>query len=428
MRSTPTPGHRLIAAVVAACFCLPGWAKDKFVSDESWGRVLIAADPQRPERLAIGGTAYECDTRMAVHLSTDGGAKWNMRCLPEIEFSFANESPAVAYDANGDLLALVSVSDEGDLWHTHATRSTDGGRNWAPWTLIDGRGRAGVGDSHLYVDDQPRSGFKGTLYATYDVSSSEIRVAHSRDGGARWTSVAASVLGDEDTHVGFGDLAIGRDGRLFLSYLTCDGFNCVGRPGQVQLVRSADGGASWSAPIDVAAVQQPKGAGFWGGLPRTSSSLSFTPAVAVDTTKGPHKGALYIVTTTFDDKRLQVLTTRSEDGGKHWTVPQPVSATTADQFMPTISVGPQGVVAVTWLDRRNDPEGLRYQPMVAFSRDGGHSFGEPRVLDADLADPSEHYVMAGSADHTWAGDRLQVTFLGKGKRTAITVRANSARP
>lgn len=427
------PFSCLGAAAAAACIVVPAVAKDTFVSNEIWGRLTIAADAQVPGRLAIGAQVDGCDSRMGMHLSTDAGATWQTRCLPSVEYSDQVDAPTLAFDASGDLLAVGMVVDWGDYRSLHATRSSDGGQTWSPWGRILSAGRGGVGSSRLKVDDQPDSAFRGSHYVSYTVTGSEpftsqIGVSRSRDGGAHWVFTGTSPEGPEGVNYGQGDLAIGRRGELYSSYLYCEGFNCVGQPAKVQVARSRDGGVSWSQPIDVANVQLPKGAGYWGGLPRTQSSLSFMPAIAVDSTKGPRQGDVHLATTTFADGRLQVLTSRSRDGGKHWTALQPVSVGEGDQFLPSISVDAGGTVAVTWLDRRNDPERIRYQPMVAFSTDGGRSFGEPRALDRQLTDPRKHYVMEESADHVLSGPRLQMVFLGKDRGTDMTVRINGAKP
>lgn len=423
----------LAVAAAAAFVALPAAAKDTFVSNDIWGRLTIAADAHVPGRLAIGGQVDSCASRMGGHLSTDAGASWQTRCLPGVEYSAQVDAPTVAFDAAGNLLAVGTVVDDADYRSLHATRSSDGGQTWTPWAYVISAGRGGVGSSRLKVDGQPGSAFKGSHYVSYTLTGSEpftsqVVVSRSRDGGAHWDSAGASPEGPEGVNYGQGDLAIGRRGQLYASYLVCEGFNCVGQPAKVQVVRSGDGGVSWSAPIDVATVQLPTGAGYWGGLPRTQSSLSFMPAIAVDTSQGPGQGDVHLATTTFADGRLQVLTARSQDGGRHWSALRPVSVGQGDQFLPAISVDAQGTVAVTWLDRRNDPERIRYQPMVAFSTDGGSSFGEPRVLDHQLTDPRKHYAMDESADHVVSGHRVQMVFLGKDRGTDMTVRINSAKP
>jgi len=165
-----------------------------------------------------------------------------------------------------------------------------------------------------------------------------------------------------------------------------------------------------------------------GGLPNTRPPLSFAPGAAADPTDGPRRGEVYVVTTTFADEKLQVLFARSDDGGRHWTPAQPVSAAAGDQFMPAIAISPQGVLAVSWFDRREDPENIRYRPVVAFSKDGGRTFDELKRLDDNLGDPRSHLEMDSASDLVWAGRQLEAVFLGKGINQALTLRSNSATP
>ena len=65
----------------------------------------------------------------------------------------------------------------------------------------------------------------------------------------------------------------------------------------------------------------------------------------------------------------------SGDGGRSWGAPVGVDdAGGADQDTPQIAVDGRGVVAVTWNDRRDDPEGLCFRARASASLDGGATF------------------------------------------------------
>ena len=112
--------------------------------------------------------------------------------------------------------------------------------------------------------------------------------------------------------------------------------------------------------------------------------------------------------------RVEVVT--STDGGSTWGEPVPVvpATETHDQFFPTIALSPTGVLGVGWLDRRNDPINISYQPFAAVSSNGGVSFGKNYVLASNLSDPyldgQGGGYMGDYIGATWSGSNLLVTW------------------
>jgi hypothetical protein len=157
------------------------------------------------------------------------------------------------------------------------------------------------------------------------------------------------------------------------------------------VIRSTDKGVTWSKVIDIAtdgsvAVRDPD----TGAFVRSGAGL---PDIAV----APN-GTLYAV---WSDGRFSgfarddVALSRSTDGGLHWSNPIKVNASPADvaAFTPAVDVAPDGTVAVSYYDFRNNtpsPSTLPTDAFVVFSHDGGATFGgEVRLtntsFDLDLA-------------------------------------------
>ena len=72
-------------------------------------------------------------------------------------------------------------------------------------------------------------------------------------------------------------------------------------------------------------------------LPHTNVKAAMDPSLAIDASSGPRKGELYAALTALIDGRLQVVITRSEDGGTTWSPQQLVSAAPGDQFISDLS-------------------------------------------------------------------------------------------
>jgi hypothetical protein len=132
----------------------------------------------------------------------------------------------------------------------------------------------------------------------------------------------------------------------------------------------------------------------------------------VDNSGGPNAGSLYVVAYNWTGTQMQVEVFASPDGGTTWKMPVRVAAPYKnDEFFPGLSVSATGLVGVNWLDRRNDPQNIFYQPFVAVSHDGGKSFGKNYRLAKPLSNPYySPYSMGDYTGNAWSGQRLFVTW------------------
>lgn len=424
------------------CTGSPCVSKDVELSPAWPARTSIAIDAADASRIVIGYDDGHCHTG-AVQSSPDGGQTWRHLCTPlgNADDEDSTEAPAVGFSRDGSVIAALPYEWSGSK--LQAMRSTDG-LKWDDWGTTIAYSHfyefGWIKSVHLEADAGADSPYQGRLYASFTddgMSKVVIRVGRSEDGLA-WRTVDATPTAAGDERLDFSDLAIGRDGSLYLSYLSCigAGHDCHGRPAELRLVRSTDGGQTWTTPTTLASTKLPPGEvahRLWydyGALPGTTEFVSFTPVIAVDASSGPHQDRLYTVMTTYADKHLQVLLSTSDDRGASWSTPRPVATGphSADQFMPWISVSRQGDVAVSWMDQRKHPQQTGYQPMVAFSTDGGASFSAPAVLQGWTSDPAVLGDLDSIASHAWAGKRLKTAFVGPDAAGATTLRLSTAKP
>jgi hypothetical protein len=146
-------------------------------------------------------------------------------------------------------------------------------------------------------------------------------------------------------------------------------------------------------------------------LPNTKGERVFNyPVIGVDNSNGPHAGNLYVAMYTWTGTYMRVQVVRSTDGGNTWSKPVPVAPPTAthDQFFPTLSMSPKGLVGVSWLDRRNDPANINYQAFAAISTDGGKSFQPNWQLTQAFSNPDINGAgsMGDYTGNTWAGGKF----------------------
>ncbi len=171
-------------------------------------------------------------------------------------------------------------------------------------------------------------------------------------------------------------ILVGPNHHALYDFYSCD---CGGR-WVLNLVKSTDGGASWSAPhrvarLDSIQVQDPA----TGASIRTADVL---PSIAND----PVSGALYVAfqTPRFNGGRYdEIGMVISSDGGATWTHPRRVNTLSGHAaFTPSLAVSRTGVVGLTYYDFRHAAGAatgnLPTDLWLRTSTDHGQAFGPDR--------------------------------------------------
>jgi len=352
--------------------------------------------------------------------SNDGGATWGETPLPfsgcaphpildpftGTPFNRASD-PWVSIGPDGTaysvgLLATNStIAGNNDTAVATAT-STNGGRSWGnPRIIKADQGTSPVFEfTHFFNDKESITAdplHAGTAYVVWDrlVAPSHSPDADLRahafrgptwfskttDGGKTWTGTRAIFdPGQNSQTIGNIVLVNRTSGALydfFELFQTTGSPNFTPRGASVSLITSTDGGNTWSDPIVVASQQTADDVDPNTGAPiRTAGGI---PSVAID----PATGQLYVV---WEDARFtggtvnQAVISTSANGGRTWSSPAPVSTVTGrPAFTPTVAVGADGTVAVTYYDFRNLAAGntstLPTDLWLKKSPRGGSAFG-----------------------------------------------------
>lgn len=155
------------------------------------------------------------------------------------------------------------------------------------------------------------------------------------------------------------------------------------RSGDVFVALSADGGATFAAPVKVAHV------------PKLMLGLRRGPRIAVN---GPN------LTVTVNAHEL--LAFNSSDGGSTWSGPVVVNhvPTSAREGLHDLAAAPDGRLFVTWLDLRNG----KMELWGAWSNDGGRTWGanervyrSPDKSICECCHPSALFDAAGNLAVMW---------------------------
>jgi len=157
------------------------------------------------------------------------------------------------------------------------------------------------------------------------------------------------------------------DGSLAVVYCNFSGGNGY----QLEVVVSADGGMSFSAPrlvTQFAAYADP-----------LARSKGFLPSATADRQAGVLYATTQAMFTDTNGSAPRILFTRSRDQGLTWTPPVPVNDTPGQLsvFNPAIAVSPDGQhVTIVFYDKRNDDgTGKLVDLYLAESFNGGDTWG-----------------------------------------------------
>jgi hypothetical protein len=156
------------------------------------------------------------------------------------------------------------------------------------------------------------------------------------------------------------------------------------------VARSTDGGQTWSKPIRISNNPVVNDVDPDTGFPlRTGADIGGgLPDIAAD----PKSGALYVVweDSRFSGTHNDIALSKSTDGGLTWSAPQKVNQTPSpvEAFTPMVDVLPDGTVAVTYYDIRNNTPapGLATDYFAAVSHDGGATWAESQITPTSFDD------------------------------------------
>jgi Neuraminidase (sialidase) len=383
----------------------------------------MVTNPVNSVDLVASAWAFVCAGTVAV-TSVDAGSQWVPNCLNNLA---EDGDPAIAYGRKSLYAAGATQPPP-----AYVQVSRDDGKSWSrqievtPPILNDG-----ITNVPWVAVDNSDGTFKNAAYISvtqFDalIVESEISVSHSTDEGQTWTTTTVDAVQYKPAVDQFSRMVVGKDGTVYVAWQRCTmtskAINCAGTKATMLLSKSTDGGNTWSEPGVIATVRlTPETCDgcenpFFGNLPNTNEGMANMPVLAIDNGTGKYAGNLYAAVYDWTGKQMRAEVVTSTDGGNTWGQPVAVAPAeeTHDQFFPTIAVSPTGVLGVGWLDRRNDPLNISYQPFAAVSTNGGVSFGTNYVLASNLSDPyldgAGGIYMGDYVGATWSGSNFVVTW------------------
>jgi hypothetical protein len=342
----------------------------------------LARDPRLPD-VVVATYRIDRPTFSAVlGWSADGGRTWHGTSLPlppGLDRPYAADA---AFGPDGTLYVIYanlqgSGNTPANLW---LARSSDGGRTLSAPVRVAGRlafqariavDQAGV----VYV-----TWLQGTQVGLFELTGPPSSIVESRSSdGARSFSPPVRVSDPDRQRVGAASPVIDSTGRLAVLYedFKGDQRDFLDLPGP-----------RWDQPFGLVLTRPiglrsfTRGVELESGVLPTHRFLVFTPEYP-SIAAGPGR-TLYVAWSDGRNGDDDVFLRRSGDGGLTWAAPRRVDNNPihdgTSQYLPVVSVSPDGRVDVLFLDRRRDrSHNVMTDATLASSHDGGASFQNTRL-------------------------------------------------
>lgn len=352
---------------------------------------FIAVDPRDPQHL-LTTSMVVIDGKMQVipYASFDGGKTWSVgQIIGDSSITGAGAADPIIYITNSGICFFSTLAPVNGIGRSLVARSIDGGRTWRTTTILPEADRQWMAFGISRGLFGGRVYFTGTgIYQTRDGTRAVAPyLARSEDEGLTFpfrTLVAYDRAGSDPsaplTAVPFEPLVTAR-GLLVLTLQGSPDQQTVERAKRDSLnswafglMISDDGGESFG-PARYAPTPR---LGMTGN-PRRSFRQHAAGGVlrtAIDASSGRFNNRIYFLSPDYDPKldRYVARVWYTGDFGKTWGTAVASDAGRGDIANPAIAVNRDGIVAVTWNDRRDDPEGRCWRLYAALSIDGGEHF------------------------------------------------------
>ena len=410
------PTNNMRAAVVSTPYGISRQvnvnASSENIPGDAANEPSLCIDPTNPLRIAVGWRQFDTtnsDFRQSgVAYTTNGGLNWTFP--GNLDPGTFRSDPVLASDANG-VFYFVGITNE-STFACDLLRSTDGGATWQP------AGPALGGDKEWMAIDTTSGPGRGNIYVVwspfYNVYNNLNQIfTRSTDGGSTWMPAIGLP------HLPyFGTIAIGPNGEFYH-------FGTAMDAAPFCLNRSSDATNQLTTPtIDVTTLVDLGGPMLFGLPGINPIGLLGQAWVAVDCSIGPTRGNVYALCSVTNDpgNLINVMFSRSTDGGRTWSAPLRINDDSATQnaahWFGTLSVAPNGRIDACWNDTRHSPDHSHSELYYSWSDDGGLTWAANRPLSP----PFNHSL--GYPQQNKMGDYLGMVSLNEGACIAYAATFN----
>ncbi|MEI6175180.1 MAG: T9SS type A sorting domain-containing protein, partial [Bacteroidota bacterium] len=320
--------------------------------------------------------------------SLDGGQDWQGSTRGTSGTN--NGDPSTAIGLNG-WWYVGRISED---WGQAVSYSKDQGKSWTSVKVGQGPTAAFsvLDKNHLWIDPSPGSPFAGYLYDGWtnqipgSADTNQIEIVRSADHGLTWSSpynISSAVVAGSLNH-GV-NIQTGPGGEVYAAWSIYDTW--PSDETAIGFTKSVDGGGIFTPATRIITNIKGIRASMTGKNMRVNSF----PSMAVDLSTGPNRGTLYLVWANVGypginaGTDIDVFLIRSADEGDTWSDPIRVNQDPAglgkQHYFPWITCDPITGGLCVIYYDDRDLPSTQAATYVSFSYDGGLSWSDMQVSD-----------------------------------------------
>ena len=355
----------------------------------------LAINPTDPNNIVAAANDYNTPTGVpwcGFYTSFDGGETWREGLVPGYPDD-SGTSELSGFQGAGDPVLATSSSGEfylagiafkrsrnplnpigfglniGRSSCLFVARSSDNGASFDKVSIVFTALQSVITfhDKEWLAVDQNN----GNVYVCWSMfhvmALSQLAFSRSMDNGQSWSRpIIISEFESAEMQIQGSAIVVDNSGNIHVTWIDFSA-------NQVRHALPTDQGQSFSNPTSIAPITP-----IPGNLPNGNYRTPTMTMLAVDNSDSNLSGSLYVTWADYSHGDSDVFLAYSNDNGNSWDGPVRVNNDTEenglDQFFPAVAVSNDGLVHVTFYDRRNDENNTLLEYWWAISFDGGQTF------------------------------------------------------
>ena len=391
--------------------------------------IIVSAMKQNPSNLTEPLT-------FPTYYTSDFGNSWNQSSFkgehPNGSLVAGGGDPVIVFDAQGKahltwlLLSVDILTLSGTIALYHAT-SPDSGKTWNSFEKPINKGSIDIlslepedrfVDKQWMAADRSQGIHQDNIYMAYVQFSfapdtlAEIVMQRKLGAEDTFRNDVITVNTDTFADIQFASIDVDHQGDIHVSFWGLK--DSMGY--SMYHAKSNDGGLTFQPEVLISQTSFPE-TDSTTGFPASNivglERLYPCPHIKVDKSGGPFTGNLYSVwTARGTDSQVSdgfdIYYSKSTDGGDSWTPAIILNDDTSQQthqFFPNLYVNDQGILLVSWYDRRDDSANVNTHYYMTYSLDGGDTF-EPQTAVSTL--PADFSVIGSENGNFGVGEYTQI--------------------